>query len=52
MAEVLVPIGIPLPPKPDLTKPQMNPYYLGKRSGKISNRYGCGCGTLFNKRSP
>ena len=49
MAEVLVPIGMPLPPKPDLTEPQMNPYYVVKRSRKVSK---CnGCGALFDKRN-
>ena len=27
MAELLVPIGMSLPPNPDLTEPQMNPHY-------------------------
>ena len=41
---------MPIPPKPDLTEPQMNPYYVVDRSWKVSkyNR----CGVLFNKRNP
>ena len=50
MAEVLVPIGMSLPPKPDLTEPQVNPYYVVKRSGKASKYEGCGA--LFDKRNP
>ena len=41
---------MPLPPKPDLTEPQMNPYYVVERSWKVPK---CnGCGALFNKRNP
>ena len=49
MAERLIPIGMSLPPKPDLTEPQMNPYYIVKRSGKVS-KYN-GCSALFDKRN-
>ena len=49
MAEMLVPTGMPLPPKPNLTEPQMNPYYVVKSSGKVSK---CnGCSALFDKRN-
>ena len=37
MAKGLVPVGgMSLPPKPDLTEPQMNSCYVVKRSGKVS----------------
>ena len=39
-----------LPPKPDLTEPQVNPDYVVKRSGKTSKYEGCGA--LFDKRNP
>ena len=48
--EVLEPTAMSLPPKPDLKEPQMNPYYVVKRSGKVSK---CNeCGVLFDKRNP
>ena len=50
MAEVLVPIGMPLLPKANLTEPQMNPYYVVKRSEKFAK---CnGYSALLNKRNP
>ena len=49
MEEVLVAIAMSLPPKPNLTDPQMNPYYVVKRSGKVSKSNKCGA--LFDKRN-
>ena len=47
MSELILPIGVPLPPKPDMTEPQMSPYYLVKRFGKVAKCHGCG--SAFDK---
>ena len=42
MTEMLVPIVMSLPAKPNLTEHKMNPYYIVKRSEKVLK-----CSALF-----
>ena len=40
MAEIIVPISLALPPKPGITEPLMNLYFIVKRCEKVSKCHG------------
>lgn len=48
--QLIVPAGIPLPPKPPMPEPQHQPYIIDHRKGNISK---CsGCDDLFDRTNP